>query len=161
VGRPLFALLLLGAMPALSGQHPRCADAALPGPDRATGPPARPPARRLQHLPPVVTLHLKRFQQDWRGRLEKRDTKVPFALQLDLQPFLAPGCPAAEAAAAAAAAAGAGGAAEVARAAGTLYELLGVVVHQGSMRGAPAAGCLACCAHSALLQAALRCQGRG
>jgi hypothetical protein len=93
------------------------------GPDGLLLPATR---RRLQHLPPVVTLHLKRFQQDWRGRLEKRDTRVPFALDLDLRPFLAAGCPAA--------------AAE-----GALYELVGVVVHQGNMRGARRRCCCRCC----------------
>lgn len=42
---------------------------------------------RFPHLQ-VLMLHLKRFQQDLRGRLSKVDAFVPFDLLLDLAPFL-------------------------------------------------------------------------
>ena len=38
----------------------------------------------------MLTLHLKRFQQDLSGRLRKIDGPVPFPRKLDLSPFCDP-----------------------------------------------------------------------
>ena len=40
--------------------------------------------------PPLLTVHVKRFQQDMRGRLSKIDGVIPFPLNLDLTPFCDP-----------------------------------------------------------------------
>lgn len=40
--------------------------------------------------PEVLTLHLKRFQQDLSGRLRKIDGPVPFPGALDLSPYCDP-----------------------------------------------------------------------
>lgn len=37
----------------------------------------------------MLTLHLKRFQQDLSGRLRKINGSVPFPQELDLTPFCA------------------------------------------------------------------------
>ena len=39
--------------------------------------------------PEVLTLHLKRFQQDLSGSLRKINGPVPFPQELDLSPFCA------------------------------------------------------------------------
>jgi ubiquitin carboxyl-terminal hydrolase 16/45 len=38
----------------------------------------------------VLTLHLKRFQQDMRGRLQKIRGRIPFPADLDIHPFCDP-----------------------------------------------------------------------
>ena len=43
--------------------------------------------------PPLLTVHVKRFQQDMRARLSKIDGAVPFPLHLDLTPFCDPKVP--------------------------------------------------------------------
>mmetsp|Transcript_19928 Transcript_19928/g.43388 ORF Transcript_19928/g.43388 Transcript_19928/m.43388 type:complete len:469 (+) Transcript_19928:35-1441(+) len=43
---------------------------------------------RLHRVPPVLLLHLKRFQHNGRGRLSKICTAVQFDHQLDLAPYL-------------------------------------------------------------------------
>ncbi len=40
--------------------------------------------------PEVLTLHLKRFQQDMRGRLRKISGSIPFPADLDITPFCDP-----------------------------------------------------------------------
>eukprot|EP00271_Cylindrocystis_brebissonii_P014547 TRINITY_DN35909_c0_g1_i1.p1 TRINITY_DN35909_c0_g1~~TRINITY_DN35909_c0_g1_i1.p1 ORF type:complete len:1142 (-),score=265.05 TRINITY_DN35909_c0_g1_i1:590-3913(-) len=42
----------------------------------------------LSRLPPVLTVHLKRFKQDLRGRLSKISDHVAFSEWLDLRPFM-------------------------------------------------------------------------
>lgn len=94
------------------------------------------------HLaPPVLVLHLKRFQHDGRtGRLTKLDTPVRFPFELDLSPFMAP-----------APAAGSASLKQQQKQSSQqqqqqqssqqqqqpppLYDLVGVVVHMGTMRG--------------------------
>ena len=41
----------------------------------------------LHRCPPLLTVHVKRFQQDMRGRLSKIDGAVPFPINLNLAPF--------------------------------------------------------------------------
>lgn len=72
---------------------------------------------RVQVPPRVLMLHLKRFQQDFKGRLIKLDTPVSFDQELDFTSFVS----------APAASAHDGGS--------LLYDLAGVVVHLGNMRG--------------------------
>lgn len=43
--------------------------------------------------PPLLTIHVKRFQQDMRGRLSKLAGRLPFTLGLDLHPFCDPKVP--------------------------------------------------------------------
>jgi ubiquitin carboxyl-terminal hydrolase 16/45 len=98
------------------------------------------------YLPPqVLLLHLKRFQHDGRGRLNKLDTAVKFEFELDLSPFMAENAPQ-----------GTGDAGLVGQGAGSgdaaggssehlqqqqqqqqslMYDLVGLVVHMGTMRG--------------------------
>ncbi|KAL0037457.1 hypothetical protein WJX79_008841 [Trebouxia sp. C0005] len=66
----------------------------------------------IHRCPPLLTVHVKRFQQDMRGRLSKIDGAVPFPLHLDLTPFCDPKA--------------------VDRSA--QYTLLGFVEHMGTMR---------------------------
>ncbi|KAL0036465.1 hypothetical protein WJX77_008836 [Trebouxia sp. C0004] len=66
----------------------------------------------IHRCPPLLTVHVKRFQQDMRGRLSKIDGAVPFPLHLDLTPFCDPKA--------------------VDRSA--RYTLLGFVEHMGTMR---------------------------
>jgi hypothetical protein len=92
-------------------------------------------------------LHLKRFQHDGKGRLSKLDTAVKFDFQLDLGPYMAATAPGAAAAVPAAdegvlpvagvSNAGSPGAACAAADDGhsLMYDLVGVVVHMGSMKG--------------------------
>ena len=40
--------------------------------------------------PPLLTVHVKRFQQDMRGRLSKIDGAVPFPINLNLNSFCDP-----------------------------------------------------------------------
>ncbi|KAL9232771.1 hypothetical protein vseg_007841 [Gypsophila vaccaria] len=67
----------------------------------------------ISKSPPILTIHLKRFGQDGRGRLSKLNGHVVFKEFIDLRPYLdnrsvSESC---------------------------IYRLLGVVEHSGSMRG--------------------------
>ncbi|XP_024521247.1 ubiquitin carboxyl-terminal hydrolase 1 [Selaginella moellendorffii] len=65
----------------------------------------------IRKAPPVLTVHLKRFAQDMRGRLSKLTGHVAFDELLNLSPFLS------------------------ASRDGGLYRLVGVVEHSGTMKG--------------------------
>ncbi|KAH7442869.1 hypothetical protein KP509_02G005200 [Ceratopteris richardii] len=65
-------------------------------------------------VPNVLTVHLKRFAQDVRGRLSKLSGHVSFSEYLNLQPFLDPRCPDYH---------------------DCIYRLVGIVEHSGTMRG--------------------------
>ncbi|KAF9666108.1 hypothetical protein SADUNF_Sadunf16G0194400 [Salix dunnii] len=68
----------------------------------------------IDKAPPILTVHLKRFSQDARGRLSKLNGHVNFRDVLDLRPYMDPRC---------------------ADTQSYLYRLLGVVEHSGTMRG--------------------------
>eukprot|EP01018_Ginkgo_biloba_P037597 Gb_05130 [translate_table: standard] len=68
----------------------------------------------IRKAPLVLTIHLKRFTQDLRGRLSKLSGHVSFQDRLDLRPFLDPRCSDKE---------------------NCIYHLIGVVEHSGTMRG--------------------------
>eukprot|EP00250_Pteridium_aquilinum_P001209 c11415_g1_i1 orf=391-4134(-) len=68
----------------------------------------------ISKAPPILTVHLKRFAQDMRGRLSKLSGHVSFPEYLDLQPFLDPRC---------------------LDSSSCYYQLVGVVEHGGTMRG--------------------------
>lgn len=70
----------------------------------------------ISSLPPVITLHLKRFHQAGMN-LRKVNRHVDFPLILDLAPFCSASCK------------------SVAAGEGVLYGLYGIVEHSGSMRG--------------------------
>eukprot|EP00873_Tetraselmis_striata_P042528 jgi/Tetstr1/462792/TSEL_007743.t1 len=76
----------------------------------------RPAVKRYQihRAPDLLTVHLKRFQQNMRGRLEKISGSIPFDFHLDLSQFCDP---------------------NGLEKNGARYELLGVVVHSGTLRG--------------------------
>jgi hypothetical protein len=81
------------------------------------------------YLPPqVLLLHLKRFQHDGRGRLNKLDTAVKFEFELDLSPFMAENAPNSSSSSN-------GGQAAQQQPQGLMYDLVGLVVHMGTMRG--------------------------
>lgn len=68
----------------------------------------------INRAPPILTIHLKRFSQDARGRLSKLNGHVVFGETIDLRPYLDPRC------------------------LGTdeyKFRLIGVVEHLGTMRG--------------------------
>ncbi|KAL6535275.1 ubiquitin-specific protease ubp2 [Orobanche minor] len=68
----------------------------------------------IRKAPPVLTIHLKRFSQEARGRLSKLNGHVRFKDTIDLKPYMDPRCSDGD----------------------TLtYRLVGVVEHLGSMRG--------------------------
>ncbi|KAL4561133.1 hypothetical protein LXL04_033295 [Taraxacum kok-saghyz] len=69
----------------------------------------------ISRAPPVLTIHLKRFCQDARGRLSKLNGHVSFKDTLDLKPYMDPSC--------------------CKEKEGYRYKLVGVVEHLGSMRG--------------------------
>ena len=48
------------------------------------------PAHVCCRTPSLLSVHLKRFQQDMRGRLSKISGHIPFGFDLDLRPFLEP-----------------------------------------------------------------------
>jgi ubiquitin carboxyl-terminal hydrolase 16/45 len=91
----------------------------------------------------VLLLHLKRFQHDGRGRLNKLDTAVKFEFELDLSSFMAGDAPGSSSSTAAAAAgADSGGSSglqqqyqQLAPQESLMYDLVGLVVHMGTMRG--------------------------
>ncbi|OAY55354.1 hypothetical protein MANES_03G147300v8 [Manihot esculenta] len=68
----------------------------------------------IDKAPPILTIHLKRFSQDARGRLSKLNGHVNFGDVLDLTPYMDPRC---------------------ADRGKHVYRLLGVVEHSGTMRG--------------------------
>ncbi|ERN11851.1 ubiquitin carboxyl-terminal hydrolase 2 [Amborella trichopoda] len=68
----------------------------------------------ISKAPPVLTIHLKRFSQDARGRLSKLNGHVNFREMLELRPYMDRRCPDKDS---------------------SLYSLVGVVEHSGSMRG--------------------------
>ncbi|CAN6462725.1 unnamed protein product [Victoria cruziana] len=67
----------------------------------------------INKVPPVLTVHLKRFSQDTRGRLSKLNGCVNFQAVLDLSPYMDPSC----------------------KDRNWIYHLVGVVEHSGTMRG--------------------------
>ncbi|KAG8369648.1 hypothetical protein BUALT_Bualt14G0035500 [Buddleja alternifolia] len=69
----------------------------------------------IDKAPPILTIHLKRFSQDARGRLSKLNGHVNFREMIDLKPYMDPRC--------------------MERERGLRYRLVGVVEHSGSMRG--------------------------
>ncbi|KAI3826641.1 hypothetical protein L1987_00691 [Smallanthus sonchifolius] len=69
----------------------------------------------ISRAPPVLTIHLKRFCQDARGRLSKLNGHVNFRETIDLKPYMDPSC---------------------CKDRHTYkYQLVGVVEHSGTMRG--------------------------
>lgn len=68
----------------------------------------------IYRAPPVLTIHLKRFSQDARGRLSKLNGHVNFRETMDLRPYMDPRCINEEE---------------------YKYQLVGVVEHSGTMRG--------------------------
>nr|CAD1839089.1 unnamed protein product [Ananas comosus var. bracteatus] len=68
----------------------------------------------IYKAPPILTIHLKRFSQDARGRLTKLRGHVNFQEMLDIRQFMDPRCREKEK---------------------SIYRLLGVVEHSGSMGG--------------------------
>lgn len=68
----------------------------------------------INRIPPVLTIHLKRFRQDARGRLTKLSGHVSFQDTLDLRPYMDPRSKEKDK---------------------CLYQLSGVVEHSGSMHG--------------------------
>ncbi|KAF3794141.1 Ubiquitin carboxyl-terminal hydrolase 2 [Nymphaea thermarum] len=67
----------------------------------------------ISKVPPVLTVHLKRFSQDARGRLSKLSGHINFQVVLDLSPYMDPRC----------------------KDKSCIYHLVGVVEHSGTMRG--------------------------
>ncbi|KAE8685604.1 glucan endo-1,3-beta-glucosidase-like protein 2-like [Hibiscus syriacus] len=68
----------------------------------------------INKAPPILTIHLKRFCQDVRGRLSKLNGHVNFRETIDLRPYVDPRCKDAD---------------------DCIYSLVGVVEHSGTMRG--------------------------
>ncbi|KAL7145216.1 hypothetical protein ABFS83_07G066000 [Erythranthe nasuta] len=68
----------------------------------------------INKAPSILTIHLKRFIQDARGRLNKLNGHVNFGEIVDLKPYMDPRCSERER---------------------YTYRLVGVVEHQGTMRG--------------------------
>ncbi|XP_047170188.1 ubiquitin carboxyl-terminal hydrolase 2 isoform X2 [Vigna umbellata] len=68
----------------------------------------------IYKAPPVLTIHLKRFSQDARGRLSKLNGHVNFREKMDIRPYIDPRCTIEEK---------------------YEYHLVGLVEHSGTMRG--------------------------
>ncbi|KAL0414057.1 UNVERIFIED_CONTAM: Ubiquitin carboxyl-terminal hydrolase 2 [Sesamum radiatum] len=68
----------------------------------------------INKAPSILTIHLKRFSQDARGRLSKLNGHVNFRETIDLKPYMDPRCTDKDT---------------------FIYRLVGVVEHTGSMRG--------------------------
>ncbi|CDY10052.1 BnaC08g43990D [Brassica napus] len=68
----------------------------------------------LNKVPPVLTIHLKRFSQDLRGRLSKLNGHVAFKEVIDLRHYMDPRCSGEDP---------------------PVYRLAGLVEHSGTMRG--------------------------
>lgn len=77
----------------------------------------------ISKAPLVLTIHLKRFSQDIRGRLSKLSGHITFQERLDLRPFLDPRC---------------------CDKGSCIYRLIGVVEHLGTMRGGHYVGYVRC-----------------
>lgn len=77
----------------------------------------------ISKAPLVLTIHLKRFSQDIRGRLSKLSGHVTFQERLDLRPFLDPRC---------------------CDKGSFIYRLIGVVEHLGTMKGGHYVGYVRC-----------------
>jgi len=90
-------------------------------------------AYRIYLPPQVLLLHLKRFQHDGRGRLNKLDTAVAFDFELDLSPFMAANAPGAPTGSSSTA--GSGSCGQQQQQQELMYDLVGLVVHMGTMRG--------------------------
>ncbi|KAJ4895284.1 Ubiquitin carboxyl-terminal hydrolase 2 [Raphanus sativus] len=69
----------------------------------------------INKVPPVLTIHLKRFSQDLRGRLSKLNGHVAFKEVIDLRQYMDPRCSSGEDP--------------------PVYRLVGLVEHSGTMRG--------------------------
>ncbi|KAF8111628.1 hypothetical protein N665_0074s0151 [Sinapis alba] len=69
----------------------------------------------INKVPPVLTIHLKRFSQDLRGRLSKLNGHVAFKEVIDLRQYMDPRCSSGEDP--------------------PVYRLAGLVEHSGTMRG--------------------------
>ncbi|KAL8162412.1 hypothetical protein V2J09_013901 [Rumex salicifolius] len=69
----------------------------------------------INKLPSILTIHLKRFNQDTRGRLSKLNGHVVFKEVVDLRPYMDSRCPEKQGE--------------------CKYRLIGLVEHLGSMRG--------------------------
>ncbi|KAJ7955396.1 Ubiquitinyl hydrolase 1 [Quillaja saponaria] len=67
----------------------------------------------IHKAPPILTIHLKRFSQDARGRLSKLNGHVSFRESIDLRPYMDPRCINEEK---------------------YDYQLVGVIEHSGTMR---------------------------
>ncbi|KAI0510508.1 hypothetical protein KFK09_011112 [Dendrobium nobile] len=67
----------------------------------------------IDRVPPILTIHLKRFSQDARGRLTKLTGHVKFQETFDMRPYMDPRCIKDQ----------------------SFYRLIGVVEHSGSMSG--------------------------
>lgn len=68
----------------------------------------------INKAPPILTIHLKRFSQDARGRLSKLNGHVNFKETMDLRLYVDPRCEDRD---------------------NCIYHLMGVVEHSGTMRG--------------------------
>ncbi|PHT48817.1 Ubiquitin carboxyl-terminal hydrolase 2 [Capsicum baccatum] len=68
----------------------------------------------IDKVPPILSIHLKRFSQDARGRLNKLNGHVNFRDTVDLRPYVDTRCLQEET---------------------YKYQLIGVVIHSGTMRG--------------------------
>ncbi|KAL1807171.1 hypothetical protein ACET3Z_030239 [Daucus carota] len=68
----------------------------------------------IDRAPPILTIHLKRFSQDARGRISKLQGHVDFSDMVDLGPYMHP---------------------RSAEKRSCIYRLLGVVEHLGTIRG--------------------------
>lgn len=68
----------------------------------------------IDKAPPILTVHLKRFSQDARGRISKLQGHVEFGDMVDLRPYMHPRCTEKRS---------------------CMYRLLGVVEHLGTIRG--------------------------
>ncbi|PRQ38548.1 putative ubiquitinyl hydrolase 1 [Rosa chinensis] len=68
----------------------------------------------IDRAPPILTIHLKRFSQDARGRLSKLNGHVTFREKIELRPYMDSRCREKER---------------------YEYHLIGVVEHSGTMRG--------------------------
>ncbi|XP_024028854.1 ubiquitin carboxyl-terminal hydrolase 2 [Morus notabilis] len=68
----------------------------------------------INKAPPVLTIHLKRFSQDARGRLSKLNGHVTFKETIDLKPYMDARC--------------------IDEESSYVYRLVGIVEHSGTMR---------------------------
>uniref|UniRef100_A0A7N0UTL1 Ubiquitin carboxyl-terminal hydrolase n=1 Tax=Kalanchoe fedtschenkoi TaxID=63787 RepID=A0A7N0UTL1_KALFE len=68
----------------------------------------------IEKAPPILTIHLKRFSQDARGRLSKLNGHVAFRETIDLRPYMIPRFTDGDK---------------------YIYRLVGIVEHLGTMRG--------------------------